>query len=72
MAIPQAKNAESSPEDIEQTSTANIHATKNLLESLKADTSHAPRQHLSVHTSAEEGCQQPKISKEDVEQNVEA
>ena len=51
------QNAESSPEDTEQTSTANIHATKNLPESLKPDTGPAPRQHLSVHTSAEEKCQ---------------
>ena len=66
------QNAESSPEDIEQTSTANICATKNLLESLKADTSCTPRQHLSVHTSREEKCQQPETSKEDVKQDVEA
>ena len=37
------QNAESSPEDIEQTSTANICATKNLPKSLKAGTGHAPR-----------------------------
>ena len=60
------QNAESSPEDIEQTSTANICVTKNLLESLKADTSHAPRQHLAAYTSAEEKRQQPKTSKEDI------
>ena len=66
------QNAESSIEDLEQTSTANIHATKNLLESLKADSSHAPKQHLSACTSAEEKHQQPKTSKEDVEQDVEA
>ena len=66
------QNAESSPEDIEQTSTADIHATKNLPEALKADTGHAPRQHLSAHTSAEEKHQQPKTSKEDGEQDVEA
>ena len=66
------QNAESRPEDIEQTSTANICATKNLPESLKPDTDHAPRQHLSARTSAEEKCQQPKTSKEDVEQDVEA
>ena len=45
---------------------------KNPPESLKADTGHAPRQHLSAHTSAEEKCQQPKTSKEDVKQDVEA
>ena len=44
---------------------------RNLLESLKADTGHAPR-HLSAHTSAEEKCQKPKTSKEDIEQDVEA
>ena len=64
------QNAESSPEDTEQTSTANIQVMKNLPESLKADTGHAPRQHLSACTSAEEKCQQPKTSKEDVEQDV--
>ena len=45
---------------------------KNPLESLKADTGHAPRQCLSVCTSAEEKHQQPKTSKEDIEQDVEA
>ena len=65
------QNAKSSPEDIEQTSTANICVTKNLLESLKADTGHAPRQHLAACTSAEEKCQQPKTSKEDIKQDVE-
>ena len=66
------QNAKSSPEDIEQTSTANIRVTKIPPESLKSDTSHAPRQHLSACTSAEEKCQQPTTSKEDVEQDVEA
>ena len=66
------KNAESNPEDIEQTSMANIQVTKNPLESLKADIGHAPRQHLSARTSAEEKYQQPKTSKEDVKQDVEA
>ena len=66
------QNAESSPEDTEQTSTANMRVMKNPPESLKADTSHALRQHLSVHTSAEEKCQQPKTSKEDIKQDVEA
>ena len=37
------QNAKSSPEDTEQTSTANIRVMKNPPESLKADTSHAPR-----------------------------
>ena len=40
------QNAESSPEDIEQTSIASIRVTKNPPESLKADTGHASRQHL--------------------------
>ena len=40
------QNAKSSPEDTEQTSTANIRVTKNTPESLKADTGQAPRQHL--------------------------
>ena len=66
------QNAEYSPEDIEQTSTENIRVMKNPPESLKADTGHAPRQHLSVRTSAEEKCQQLKTSKEDVKQDVEA
>ena len=54
------QNVESSPEDIEQTSTANIQVKKNPPESLKADIGHAPRQHLSVPTSAEEKCQHPR------------
>ena len=65
------QNAESSPEDTEQTSTANIRVTNNPLESLKSDTGHTSRQYLSVCTSAEEKPQQPKTSKEDVKQNVE-
>ena len=70
--ITTGQNAESSPEDTEQTSTANIRVMKNPPESLKADTSHTPRQHLSMHTSANEKHQQPKTFKEDVEQDVEA
>ena len=66
------QNVKSSPEDAEQTSTANTRVTKNPPESLKSDTSHTSRQHLSVHTSAEEKCQQPKTSKEDIKQDVEA
>ena len=45
---------------------------KNPPESLKSDTSPTSRQHLSACTSAEEKCQQPKTSKEDVKQDVEA
>ena len=80
------QNDESSPEDAEQTiqfskdnqvssaqtSTANTRVTKNPPESLKLDTGHTSRQYLSVRTSAEEKCQQPKTSKEDFEQDVEA
>ena len=66
------QNAESSLEDTELTSTANIQAMKNPPESLKADAGYAPRQHLSAHTSAEGKCQQLTTSKEDVEQDVEA
>ena len=61
------QNAESSLEDTELTSTANIRAMKNPPESLKADTGYAPRQHLSARTSAEEKCQQLMTSKEDIE-----
>ena len=63
---------ESSPEDTEQTSTVNTRVMKNPPESLKSETGHTSRQQLSVHISAEEKCQQPKTSKEDVEQDVEA
>ena len=63
------QNAKSSPEDAEQTSTANTRVTKNPLE---LDTGRTSRQHLSVCTSAEEKRQQPKTFKEDVEQDVEA
>ena len=65
------QNGKSSPEDTEQTSTVNIRVTKNPVESLKSDTGHTSRQYLSARTSAEEKPQQPKTSKEDVEQNVE-
>ena len=54
-----------------QTSSANTTVTKNPPESLQSDTGHTSRQYLSVHTGAEEKCQQPKTSK-DVEQDVEA
>ena len=66
------QNAASSPEDTEQTSTANIRVMKNPPESLNTDTGQAPRQHLSARASAEEKCQQPKTSKEDIKQDVEA
>ena len=66
------QNAKSSPEDAEQTSTVNTRVMKNPLKSLKSDTGPTSRQHLSVHTSAEEKCQQPKTSKEDIKQDVEA
>ena len=62
------QNDKSSPEDVEQTiqfskdnqipsaqtSTVNTRVTKNPLESLKSDTSHTLRQHLSACTSTEE------------------
>ena len=64
------QNAESSPEDIEQTSTVNIRVMKNPPESPKSDTSCTSRQYLSACTSAEEKPQQPKTSKEDIKQNV--
>ena len=66
------QNAKFSPEDAEQTSTVNIRVTKNPLESLKSDTGHTSRLYLSVRSSAEEKRQQPKTSKEDIEQDVEA
>ena len=66
------QNAESSSEDTEQTSTVNTRVTKNPPESLKSDNGCTSRQHLSALTSAEEKCQQPKTSKEDVKQDVEA
>ena len=79
------QNEESTPEDAEQTIqfskdnqipstqtfTADTKAAKKLPESLKSDTSHTSRQHLSVHTGAEEKHQKIKTS-EDVEQDAEA
>ena len=44
---------------------------KNPPESLKSDTSHTSRQHLPVHTDADEKCQQIKTSK-DIKQGAEA
>ena len=55
-----------------QISTANTRVTMNPLESLKSDTGRTSRQHSSACTSASEKRQQPKTSKEDVEQDVEA
>ena len=79
------QNKESNPKDAEQTIqffkdkqiqsaqtfTADTKAAKNLLESLKSDTGHTSRQHLSVHTGAEEKHQQIKTS-EDIKQDAEA
>ena len=45
---------------------------KNQPESPKLDTGCTSRQYLSAHTSTEEKHQQPKTSKEDDEQDVEA
>ena len=44
---------------------------KNPPESLKSDTSHTSRQHLPMHTDADEKHQQIKTS-EDIEQDAEA
>ena len=55
-----------------QIPTVKTRATMNPPESLKSDTGRTSRQHSSVHTSAKEKCQQPKTSKEDVKQDVEA
>ena len=79
------QNDKSSPEDAEQTiqfskdnqtpsaqpSTAHTKVTKNSPESLKSDTSCMSRQHLSVHTGAEEKHQQLKTSR-DIKQDVKA
>ena len=79
------QNEESSPADTEQTIqfskdnqipsaqafTAHTKVVKNPPESLKSDTGHTSRQHLSAHTGAEEKCQQIKTS-EDVKQDAEA
>ena len=79
------QNDESSPEDAEQTIqfskdnqipsaqafTAHTKVVKKPPESLKSDTGHTSRQHLSAHTGAEEKHQQLMTS-EDVEQDAEA
>ena len=52
--------------------TVNTGVMMNPLESLKADTNRTSRQHSSACTNAEEKCQQPKTSKEDVKQDVQA
>ena len=54
-----------------QTSIEDINVARNTLESLKSDTSHNSRQHLPVHTDADDKCQQIKTS-EDVEQDENA
>ena len=54
-----------------QTFTADTNVTRNPPESLKSDTGHTSKQHLSARVSAEEKCQQLKTS-EDVKQDVEA
>ena len=79
------QNDKSSPEDTEQTIqfskdnqipsaqafTAHTKVVKDPLESLKSDTSHTLKQHLSARTCADEKCQQLKTS-EDIEQDAEA
>ena len=54
-----------------QTFTADTNVTRNPPESLKSDTLHTSRQHLSVHTDADEKHQQIKTS-EDIEQDANA
>ena len=70
------QNEESSPKDVEQTIqfskdnqipfaqtfTTDTNIVKNPPESLKSDTSHTSRQHLSVRTGAEEKHQEIKTS----------
>ena len=55
-----------------QIPTVNTRVMMNPPESLKSDTGCTSRQHSSAPTSAKEIRQQPKTSKEDVEQHVEA
>ena len=76
-------NEEPNPEDVEQTIkfskdnqippsqtfTADTKVARNPSESLKSDTGHTSRQHLPVHTDADEKCQQITTS-EDVEQDL--
>ena len=80
-----AQNEEPNPEDAEQTIqfskdnqiplsqtfTADTNVARNPLESLKSDTGHTSRQHLPVHTDADEKCQQIKTL-EDIEQDAKA
>ena len=79
------QNEEPNPEDVEQTIqfskenqiqpsqtiTADTNVARNPPESLKSDTSHTSRQHLPVHTDADEKHQQIKTS-EDVKQDAKA
>ena len=46
-----------------QTSTEDINVPRNAPESLKSDTSHTSRQHLPVHTDADEKHQQIKTGR---------
>ena len=79
------QNEEPNPEDTEQTIqfskdnqippsqtfTADTNVARNPLESLKSDTGYTSRQHLPVHTDADEKHQQNKTS-EDIKQDAEA
>ena len=79
------QNEELDPEDVEQTIlsskdkqippsqifNADTNVARNSPESLKSDTSHTSRQHLTALTDADEKCQQIKTL-EDVEQDAEA
>ena len=54
-----------------QTSIEDINVARNAPESLKLDTGHISKQHLPVHTDADEKCQQIMTS-EDIEQDTNA
>ena len=80
-----AQNEEPNPKDAEQTIqsskdkqippsqtfTADTNVPRNPPESLKSDTSHTSRQHLTAHTDADEKHQQIKTL-EDIKQDAEA
>ena len=53
-----------------QTFTADTNVAKNPPESLKSDTSHTSRQHLSAHTDADKKHQQIKTSNKMQRHNI--
>ena len=65
------QSSKGNPSSAKQKSIEDVHVTRNVLESLKSDTSHTSKQLSKVCTDADEKCQQIMTS-EDAEQDTDA